>query len=189
MKLSSPFFFVLSTVVSTVLIAAEPCLPKTNDNTNGGYAIYDQPACDACAHSGKQTGACYNAIYTHSCGRDDDDWGDGNDLDLCVDVNHGCLPSQGSCYPGLFCDGPDGSTSSTCTLLTDNPEAHAASSLLTSSSSTGTTTKSGPSFVLVVVGLLGAAMMALKVVQLRYRGLLRRHHYSDVDATATRMDA
>ena len=66
----------------------------------------------------------------------------------------------------------------------DDPNAHvgAVASLLTSSS-TGNTTKGGHSFVLVVVGLLGAAMMALKVVKGRHRGLLRRHQYSDVDAT------
>ena len=47
--------------------------------------------------------------------------------------------------------------------------------LLASSPSTDTTTKDGPSFVLVVVGLLGVAMMALKVaLQRRHRGLLRR---------------
>ena len=63
-------------------------------------------------------------------------------------------------------------------------DADVAAALVTSSSSTDITTKDGPSFVLVVVGLLGAAMMALKVaLQRRHRGLLRRHHYSAVDAT------
>ena len=47
--------------------------------------------------------------------------------------------------------------------------------LLTSSSSTGTSTKDRPSFVLVVVSLLGAAMMVLKVaLQRRHRGPLVR---------------
>ena len=76
----------------------------------------------------------------------------------------------------------------TCTLPTDNPEAHGAASLLvTRSSSMGATTHGGPSFLLIVVGLLGAAMMAMKVArqQRRHRGLLRRHQYNEVDNTAT----
>ena len=94
---------------------------------------------------------------------------------------------NGDCYPGLVC------ASSTCTLPTDNPEAHAASSLVTwSSTSTSNTITGGPSFVVVVVGLvLGAALLTL--YRFRHRGLLlRRHHYTAVDAataTATmRMD-
>ena len=77
----------------------------------------------------------------------------------------------------------------TCTLPTDNPEAHgaAASLLVTRSFSMGATTHGGPSFLLIVVGLLGAAMMAMKVArqQRRHRGLLRRHQYNEVDNTAT----
>ena len=51
----------------------------------------------------------------------------------------------------------------------------------------GATTHGGPSFLLIVVGLLGAAMMAMKVArqQRRHRGLLRRHQYNEVDNTAT----
>ena len=46
----------------------------------------------------------------------------------------------------------------------------------------------GPSVVVVVVGTLGAALLALTVVlQRRHRGLLRRHQYSEVDATAPRL--
>ena len=46
----------------------------------------------------------------------------------------------------------------------------------------------GPSVVVVVVGTLGAALLALTVVlQRRHRGLLRRHQYSEVDATAPRI--
>ena len=82
---------------------------------------------------------------------------------------------DGWCYPGLVC------VDFTCTLPTDNPEAHAASSLLTLRSSTGNTTKSGHSFVLVLVSLIGVAMMALKVVQRYHRGLLRRNQYNEVD--------
>ena len=58
---------------------------------------------------------------------------------------------------------------------------------MTWSSSTGNASD-GQSFVLVVFGLLGAAMLALKVVQRRHRVLLRRHQNSEVDATATRID-
>ena len=59
---------------------------------------------------------------------------------------------------------------------------------MTWSSSTGNASD-GQSFVLVVYGLLGAAMIAMKVVQRRHRVLLRRHQYSEVDAaTVTRMD-
>ena len=184
MKLSSPLFFVLSTVVSTVLIAAEPCLPKGNDNTNGGYAKYDQPACDFCAHSGKGNGECCNAIYTHSCGRDDDDFADGNDVDLCTDVNSGCIVGAGNCYPGLICvDNPntDCVINPSCQLPTDNPEAHAAASLVTWSSLTGNATKGSHSVVLVVIGLLVAAMIATKVVQHRHRVLLHRNQYSEVN--------
>ena len=44
---------------------------------------------------------------------------------------------------------------------------------------------SDPSFVVVVVGLLGAAMMARKVVKSRHDGVaLRRRQYSEVDPTS-----
>ena len=179
MKLS-PLFFVFSTVVGTVSIAAEPCLGKD------GYGIYDMPACDFFADSGKGHGECCDSIYRNSLGRDDDDIAEGGVE--CYDVNHSCDKGQGDCYPGLIC------ADSTCTLPTDNPEAHAACrgcdvALVTWSSTTGTITKGGPAFVMVVVSLLGAAaMIALQVVQRRHRVLLRRHQYSEVEATATRMD-
>ena len=125
----------------------------------------------------------------HSFGRDDDDFID-HDESLsppnCVGIGGTCTVSNGACIPGLTC------VSGKCQLQTDNPEAHAAATaLVTNSSSTDTITKGGPSFVLVVVGLLGVAMMALQVaLQRRHRGagLLRRHHYSEVEATATRID-
>ena len=66
-------------------------------------------------------------------------------------------------------------------LCEDNQ--HLVVSLLTSSS-TGNT-NGGHSFVLVVVGLLGAAMISMKVVQRRHRVFLRRNQYSEVDAMAT----
>ena len=180
-------------VVGTVWIAAEPCLPEGNDNANGGYAKYDQPACDGCAHSGTDnSGECCDSIYRNSCGRDDDnDDGDDNVNDICFDLNEGCNPGTGQCYPGLHCvyTGVVGFANKyACQLQTDNPEAHAATaSLVTSSSSTGTTTKGGRSFV--SIGLLGAAMMVMKIVLQRRRGgLLRRHQYNEVNAMATRMD-
>ena len=57
---------------------------------------------------------------------------------------------------------------------------HLVVSLLTTSSLTGNT-NGGHSFVLVVVGLLGAAMIAMKVVQRRHRVLLRLNQYSNPD--------
>ena len=63
--------------------------------------------------------------------------------------------------------------------------AHAATALVTSSSIGHTI--DGHSFVFVVVGLPGAAMIAMKIVQRRDRVLLRRNQYSEVDATATRI--
>ena len=92
--------------------------------------------------------------------------------------------NSGECYPNLFCN-----AAKTCQLKEDDPDACLGGGCASlTSSSTGTITNGGYSFVLVVGGLLGAAMMALKVVQRRHRGLLRRHQYSEVDATATRMD-
>jgi hypothetical protein len=186
MKLSSPFFFVLSSVVGTVLIAAEPCA--------NGYGKYDMTACNSCAENGNgQTGhsVCCNAIYRHSLGRDDDDFAsDANNLNGCSPVNKVCGPGDEEwCYPGLICVATTTSEDcyncwGTCQVPTDNPEAHAAASLVTSSSSTSNSTTGGPSFVLVVVGLLGAAIIVMTVVlQRRHRGLLRRHQYNEVDAT------
>jgi hypothetical protein len=191
MKLSSKLFVVLSSVMCTVSIAAEPC---------DVYGKYDMVACNSCAEHGVTYGnvyasVCCNAIYRHSLGRDDDDIADANDLDLCIDRNkEGCIVYQGednsgNCYPGLFCNA--GGSFPTCTLIEDDPDAciGGGCASLTRSSWTGTSTQGGPSFVLVVVGLLGAAMlMAMMTVALqrrRHRGVLRRHHYSEVDATAT----
>jgi hypothetical protein len=44
MKLFSNLFFVISTVVGTISVAAEPC--------DGKYGKYDMPACDECAENG-----------------------------------------------------------------------------------------------------------------------------------------
>ena len=133
------------------------------------------PACDFCAHSGNGHGQCCDSIYHNSLGRDDDnvpgtEWND---------LNAGCKVGQGDCYPGLIC------VAKKCQLPTDNPEAHAASTAqVTSSSSMGGTNKAGYSCVFFGFGQLGAAMMALKVaLQRRHRGLLRRHQYSEVDAS------
>ena len=158
----------------SIVASTEPCL--------NGYGKYDMPACDFCAHSGKNKGVCCNNIYGNSLGRYDDTY---NGVDIfddkvnvpdCLDIGSTCEVGAGACYPGLVCAG------STCTLPTDNPEAHAASSLVTSSSSTSTILTGDHSFVLVVVGLLGAAMTTL--YNSRHRGLfLRRHQYNEVDAT------
>ena len=104
-----------------------------------------------------------------------------------------CTPGDADCMPGLTCVGNNvrnyytGTLKGTCQLNTDDPNAHAASSLLTSPS-TGNTNNGGHSFVLVVISLLGAAMITMQVVlQRRHRVLLRRHQYSEVDAS-TRID-
>ena len=181
MNISSKIFFVLFSVVDPGLIAAEPCA--------NGYGAYDMTACNACAEHGKGKGQCCDAIYRNSLGRDDDD-GDDSPTDSwlgfgggCVGLDYPCDPGDGACAPGLICE-YGGVPKPICQVKEDDPNAHvgAVASLLTSSS-TGNTTKGGHSFVLVVVGLLGAAMMVLKVVKGRHRGLLRRHQYSDVDAT------
>ena len=191
MKLSSKLFVVLSSVMCTVSIAAEPC---------DVYGKYDMVACNSCAEHGVTYGnvyasVCCNAIYRHSLGRDDDDIADANDLDLCIDRNkEGCIVYQGednsgNCYPGLFCN-----AAKTCQLKEDDPDAclgGGCASLTRLSLTMGTSTKGGSSFVWVVVGLLGAAMlmaMTTVVLQRRHRGLLRRHQYSEVDATATCID-
>ena len=182
MKLSSQFFVVLSmVVVGTVSIAAEPCLPGHADDLLG-FGRYDMPACDGCAHSGNKLGGqCCDGIYRHSLGRNDDDYFASSPTG-CFAKSYACTPGRGMCYPGLVCAG----ASPTCTLPTDNPEAHAASSLLTLSFTSSSNTKDGPAFVVVVVGLLGAALT--KLYHSRHRGLLRRHQYNEVDATATRID-
>ena len=174
MKLSFQLFFVLS-LMGTAMIAAEPCATK--------YGEYDMVACNFCAESGKGHGVCCDSIYRHSLGRNDDDiFGQDNPYESCVDLPGGRFPAdcnvgQADCYPGLFCN-----AAKTCQLKENDPNAHAAASLVTSSS-TGTTMTSVSSFVLIAVG---ATMIAMKVV--RHRVLLHRHQYSEVEATATRID-
>ena len=81
MQISSQLFLVLFTVVDTVSIFGEPCLPGGNGQHPGdklGYGKYDMPACDACADNGENKGQCCDAIYRNSSGRDADDlfhWG------------------------------------------------------------------------------------------------------------------
>ena len=93
--------------------------------------------------------------------------------------------NSGECYPNLFCN-----AAKTCQLKEDDPDAclGGGCASLTRSSLTGTITQGCSSFVGVVVGLLGAAMLMAMTVALQRRhhgGLLRRHQYSEVDATAT----
>ena len=120
MQLSFKLFVVLFTVVGTVSIAANPCL--------SGYGKYDWGACWDCADSGENKGLCCGAIYRHYHGDEYSD-DDEDSLYVCHEIGETCWVGYGWCYPGLVCDGPDWSKS-TCTLPTDNPEAHAASSLL-----------------------------------------------------------
>ena len=143
-------------------------------------------ACNACAESGKGKGQCCDSLYRHSLGRNDDDVINDNNgpYESCIGIRGKCTPGDADCMPGLTCVGNNvrnyytGTLKGTCQLNTDDPNAHAASSLVTSSL-TGNTTKSGHSFVLVVVGLLGAAMIAMKVVLQRQRRVfLRRHQYN-----------
>ena len=200
MKLSFKLFIVISTVAGTVSILGqpppEPCslgnvLEQSSQGfANNGYGKYDMTACNICAESGKGHGTCCDSIYRHSLGRDDDDYFQNENFGVdCYDINEVCVVGQADCYPGLFCNAE---AKNTCQLKEDDPNAcigGGCASLMRSS--TGTMTKGGPSFVLVVVGLLGVAMMALQVaLQRRHRGagLLRRHHYSEVEATATRID-
>ena len=144
-------------------------------------------------------------IVIHSDGRDDD-WLKEDVKDDCVLLGKSCDVKDGACAPGLTCtavctvtylakaDGIDMFPTNkygayTCQKqpypdCVDPPIEHAAASLLTSSSSTGITTKDGPSFGLVVAGLLGTAMLVMQVVQRRHRGLFRRNQYNEVD-TAT----
>ena len=190
MKLFSQLVVVLSSVVGTVWVAAEPCANGDANSAkgDGNLGQYDMVACNLCAESGKGQGSCCNAIYSHSLGRDDDDWQGKEAIDNCSDLNGVCSESpKGQCYPGLFCN-----AAKKCQLQEDNPDAclGGGCASLTRSSLTSTTTKGGPSFVVVVVGLLGAAMlMAMTVVlQRRHRGLFfRRHHYSAVDATPSQV--
>ena len=188
MKLSSSLVVVLSSVMGTVWIAAEPCAYTPLETK--GYGKYDMVACNLCAESGKNQGLCCNAIYSHSLGRDDDDSQYGEALDGCLDIGPDeCVEGQKNCYPGLFCNA--GGSFPTCTLIEDDPDAcigGGCASLTRSSWTMGTSTQGGSSFVWVVVGLLGAAMLMAMTVALQrrhHRGLLRRHHYSEVDATAT----
>ena len=166
------------------MIAAEPCDPN-----DGNYGKYDPTACNECAKNGKGRGQCCDAIYRHSLGRDDDDiLPSGVDWD-CRGLNYICDVGKAQCIPGLYCANNSASTKLIgCQLIPNDPNAHAASSLLTSSS-TGTTTNGGHSFVLIVVGLLGTAMITMKVVlPRRHRVLLHRHQYSEVDTTATHIE-
>ena len=176
MQFSFRFFVVLFTtvVVGPVSVAAEPCA--------NGWGEYDMTRCNFCAEQGKGHGECCEGLYKGSFGRDDDDdWQKYG----CFGLNEGCKVGGGDCYPGLLCYAEANETcqkpSDPCANGCDGPNGTASLVTRSSSSLTSTTT-------MVVVGLLGAALLALQVVvQRRHRGgLLRRHQYSEVDATATR---
>ena len=191
MQISSKLFVLLSSVVGTVLIAAEPCA-----RSGGGYGVYDMVACNECAKNGKGKGECCDWLYRHSFGRDDDDFIGNTE---CYNPGDECTAGDAKCLPGLTCIGNNsknyftGILTETCVLNTDDPNAHpdahpytgpVPGSLVPNSSSTGITTLQGVSSFVFVAG--AAAMIAMKVV--RHRGLLRRHQYSEVDVTATCMD-
>lgn len=170
LSLSSKRFVVLSSVVGTVSMVAEPCA--------NGFGEYDMDACNFCAEHGKNTLVCCDAIYHHSLGHDDDV----ASTNYCNAIGEFCYVGAGQCYPGLTCVKesdlwlPHG----TCQLKADDPNADAAAAaLVPSSSSTGTTTMQGVSSFVFVAG--AAAMIAMMVV--RHRGLLHRHQYSAVEAT------
>ena len=60
----------------------------------------------------------------------------------------------------------------------------AAAQSLFNESSTSNDNGGGHAVVFVMVGLLGAAMIALKVVKSRHSVAIRRNQYSEIDATA-----
>ena len=191
------FVLIATTVMGTVSVAAEPCA--------NGYGAYDMTACNACAKNGKGDGQCCDALYRGSLGRDDDDGDDSPTDGGCVDLGDLCDVGHGACTPGLTCTRPcleevilneyqshpkQMSRSYTCEkqpypACVDPIDDYGASLLRDSSSSTRNDEGGDPSFVVVVVGLLGAAMMARKVVKSRHDGVaLRRRQYSEVDPTS-----
>lgn len=180
------FFLIAITVVGTVSVAAKPCAPN-----GGNYGQYDMTACNECAEHGKKHGQCCGAIYRNSLGRSDDD-GDDSPTDGCVDLGDSCDVGSGACTPGLTCTRPSSEeyilNANVNRLYTCEKQSYpAGASLLRDSSSSSTRNDEGgdPSFVVVAVGLLGAAMMARKVVKSRHEGVaLRRRQYSEVDPTS-----
>lgn len=116
MHLSFQPFFVFSSVVSTVLIAAEPCLT--------GYGKYDPTACNECAKNGRGHRTCCDAIYRHSLGRDNDDiLPSGVDWD-CRGLNYICDVGKAQCIPGLYCANNSASTKLIgCQLIPNDPNA------------------------------------------------------------------
>ena len=172
------FFLVATTVVGTISVAAEPC--------SGILGKYDPAACDACATGGKGKGQCCEDIYYNSNGRSDDWFRDSPDDGGCTLYSKDCDIGKAQCAPGLVCQthynyggentycdtGPNASL----------PPGTAAVSLL-NGSSTSNDNGSGHAVVFAMVGLLGAAMIAVKVVTSRHGVALRRNQYSEVYAT------
>ena len=159
-------------------------------------------ACNACAKNGKGDGQCCDALYRGSLGRDDDDGDDSPTDGGCVLAGKSCDVNDGACAPGLTCT-RNCSLGGTMTFPSDDYgkytcETHpyppcdddnvgGALILQASSATRNADDGGGPSFGVVVVGLLGAALMVKKVVTSRHSSgvALRRHQYSEVDATTT----
>ena len=183
------FFLVATTVMGTVSVAAEPCA--------NGYGAYDMTTCNECAKNGKGKGQCCNAIYRNSLGRDDDFLKE-DVSDDCALLGKYCDVGQDGCVPGLTCTHGCKGFGMSCETHPNPPCPSwdgggfdiAIQSLPPIDFGDHATRNAddggGPSFVVVVVGLLGAALMVRKVVTSRHRDVaLRRHQYSEVDATTT----
>ena len=207
MKFSFPRFVLIATITvvgtGTVSVTAEPC--ASND---GNYGQYDMTACNACAeHGNKLGGQCCDALYRHSDGRDDD-WLKEDVKDDCVLLGKACDVKDGACAPGLTCTAvctvtylqkvndinmfPTNKYGAYTCQKQSYPDCvdpkgwgnDGGASLVHNSSSLTRHDEGGaPSFGLVVVGLLGAAMLAMKVVKRRSSVAFRRDQYSTVEAT------
>eukprot|EP00751_Fragilariopsis_kerguelensis_P012871 CAMPEP_0170771420 /NCGR_PEP_ID=MMETSP0733-20121128/8043_1 /TAXON_ID=186038 /ORGANISM="Fragilariopsis kerguelensis, Strain L26-C5" /LENGTH=170 /DNA_ID=CAMNT_0011113165 /DNA_START=56 /DNA_END=565 /DNA_ORIENTATION=- len=162
-------FMIFSTVVGTVSVAAEPCL-------TGVVGKYDLAACTKCATGGKGNGQCCDSIYKHSNGRDDDDVFDDKPNDgECILYGNSCDVNEGQCAPGLVCTKhyTYGGESTWCDIGpgASLPAGTMVQQLLNESSTSND--NGGHAVVFVMVGLLGAAMIAVKVVTSRHSVAIR----------------
>ena len=172
------FFFVIFTVVGTVSVLGEPC--------SEGQGSTNMKACLLCATNGKGKGQCCNDIYYNSNDRDDDFLrGDKPSDGGCIGYGVTCDIGSGACNPGLICthhytyggdhitcDYPPGTPGATTSLLRDSSysEVH--------DGHQETPKRSLVKIPVMMLGLLGAAMIALKGVK---NVIIRRDQYSEVD--------